>query len=437
MTMKIDSKQIPYILSFLADKYTDNDYFAYESPQESFFALGNKKMIKLYSDRVELFVDGNIHSIEGRFAKPSIELNYYTKNFLGSEERIFVGVTFEFSIEELSVFEELEKNILLAFLFIPNVEIKITTENISSMGDAELVSEINDEIKKEMRKFDDNNLKSEFYNHVYYRTDDSYKERVKIAVTEILDKKYDKVILSRKISVPFEIDFSKSYLNGRLANNPARSFILNCVGIQSFGFSPELVARIEPDGRVMTEPLAGTRTLKNNFKENDELKNELYTDIKEVFEHAISVKVACDEISRISNNGKANITEFMVVKERGTVQHMASSVEGWMEKELSVFSVLASLFPSVTASGLPKKYAIEAINRLDDMPRGLYSGGVGYFDPKGVFDITLVLRSILKVGEDTFLRVGAGIVSDSNPEREYEETCEKVSSIAPYLVKNR
>ncbi|MCV2503405.1 MAG: salicylate synthase, partial [Neisseriaceae bacterium] len=420
--MKIDSKKIPYMLSFLADKYSNHSYFAYESPQESFFGLGNKKMIKLYSDRVELLVDGNIFSIEKRFDKPSIELDYYSKNFLGLNRRIFIGIAFEFCVEELNVFEKLEKNVLLAILFIPNAEVKLTKEGLSTVGDADLASKIKNEVEKEIIGLDDIDLKSEFHNHIDYRIDDSYKERVELAVAEISDKKYDKVILSRKIPVPFEVDFSKSYLNGRLANNPARSFVLDCAEIKALGFSPELVVKVEVDGKVITEPLAGTRAIKKNGKENDKLKNELYTDPKEVFEHAISVKVSCDEISRISNDGEVNVTEFMVIKERGTVQHMASSVEGQMKKGASVFSALASLFPSVTASGLPKKDAIEAINRLDDTPRGLYSGGIGYFDPKGVFEITLVLRSLFKVGKDTFLRVGAGIVSGSNSEREYERS---------------
>ncbi|MDQ3579760.1 MAG: salicylate synthase, partial [Actinomycetota bacterium] len=252
-----------------------------------------------------------------------------------------------------------------------------------------------------------------------------YQAGVTRAVADIREGLLQKVILSRAVDVPFEVDLVSTYVLGRQRNTPARSFLLDLGGWQAAGFSPETVTEVSADGEVSTQPLAGTRAYGNGFESDMDLRMELFTDPKEVFEHAASVKLAYEELETICAPGSVAVKEFMVIKERGSVQHLGSRVNGTLEDGRSAFDALAVLFPAVTASGIPKLPAYERIADLEDRPRDLYAGAVLMASADGSLDAALVLRAIYRRDGRTWLRAGAGIVADSTPEREYEETCEK------------
>ncbi|TDD79243.1 salicylate synthase [Actinomadura rubrisoli] len=260
-----------------------------------------------------------------------------------------------------------------------------------------------------------------------------YRTRVAQAVSEIHAGRYQKVIVSRRLDVPFPVDVVSTYVRGRAANTPARSFLLDLGGFQATGFSPEVLASVDGGGRVMTQPLAGTRAFGLGPGEDARTRRELETDPKEIFEHAVSVRTSQDELHGVCAPGTVQITGFMSVKERGSVQHLGSTVSGVLAPDRSSWDALDALFPGVTASGIPKAEAIEAIGRLEET-RGLYAGAVVAASHDGALDSALVLRALYNEDGRAWLRAGAGIVSGSTPEREYEETCEKLSSIAPYVV---
>ncbi|MEA5022351.1 Salicylate synthase [bioreactor metagenome] len=262
-----------------------------------------------------------------------------------------------------------------------------------------------------------------------------YKEIVELAVKEIRDKKYQKVILSRKIPVHHRLDMLQTYLQGRQGNTPARSYYYRFPNLEVAGFSPETIAEVDDSGTVYTFPLAGTRALLNDSKANNSLKEELLQDAKEITEHAISVKLADAELEQVCEPDSVAVIEFMSVIERGTVQHLGSRLRGKLRAEYNSWHAFCSLFPAVTASGIPKKEAIEAIGRIEKDARNLYSGAVLTYDDNGTLDAALVLRSIFQNSEETWVRVGAGIVEMSHPQRELTETQEKVSSVARRLVK--
>ncbi|WP_246250883.1 salicylate synthase [Actinomadura litoris] len=261
----------------------------------------------------------------------------------------------------------------------------------------------------------------------------AYKPRVAEAVADIEAGRYQKVIVSRRLDVPFPVDVVSTYVRGRGANTPARSFLLDLGGFQATGFSPEVLASVDAAGRVMTQPLAGTRAFGAGHDADERTRRELETDPKEIFEHAVSVRTSQDELSRVCEPGSVHVTGFMTVKERGSVQHLGSSVSGTLAPGRSAWDALTALFPGVTASGIPKPEAIEAITRLDE-PRGLYAGAVLALSHDGALDSALVLRALYNEDGRAWLRAGAGIVLGSTPDREYEETCEKLSSIAPHVV---
>jgi salicylate synthetase len=261
-----------------------------------------------------------------------------------------------------------------------------------------------------------------------------YRDRVATAVGEIHDGRYQKVILSRKVELPFAVDVPATYRLGRAHNTPARSFLLRLGGLEAAGFSPELVASVDGEGVVTTEPLAGTRAFGRGDEADSAARADLLTDPKEIVEHAISVQTSFAEVAAVAEPGSTAVSDFMAVRERGSVQHLASTVRGRLADGRSAWHALESLFPSVTASGIPKRGGVDAVFRLDRDPRGLYSGAVVTVSPTGELEATLVLRAVYQTADGAWLRAGAGIVAASTPAREFEETCEKLGSVAPYLV---
>jgi salicylate synthetase len=264
--------------------------------------------------------------------------------------------------------------------------------------------------------------------------DDVYLKAVAEAVAHIRGGYLDKVILSREVEITEDVDFAATYLAGRRGNDPARSFLLRLGGWETAGFSPEIVARVTATGDVITQPLAGTRAFEGKAAIDLARRNELYRDAKEVFEHAISVRLAVAELAGVCEPGSVCVEDFMSVKERGSVQHLASEIIGRLARTVTPWDALAALFPAVTASGIPKAAACDLIHEVEPGSRGLYSGAVLTVDSDGTIDAALVLRSVFRKDGRTWLRAGAGIVAQSDPERELEETCEKLRSVSRFLV---
>jgi yersiniabactin salicyl-AMP ligase len=260
-----------------------------------------------------------------------------------------------------------------------------------------------------------------------------YQRRVAGAVEQIGANDYDKVVVSRAVPVNGAIDLIASYLTGRRANQPPRSFLLRRDGFSSAGFSPETVVEVAADGLVSTQPLAGTRALGETPEDEARLRAELLRDPKEITEHAVSVKLAVDELLPVCAPDTVHVAEFMQVCRRGTVQHLGSRVRGRLADDRHAWHAFAAMFPAVTASGIPKREAIDAIGRFEPGPRGLYSGCVLIADSDGALDAALVLRSIFVDGEQTWLQAGGDVVA-TTPERELEETREKLTSVSRFLV---
>lgn len=260
-----------------------------------------------------------------------------------------------------------------------------------------------------------------------------YRAAVMGAVGDITANLLQKVILSRVVDLA-DIDLAATYVLGRRGNTPARSFLLRLDGLEAAGFSPEVVASVSACGEVVSQPLAGTRALSDDDALNEFNRTELLSDVKEIYEHAISVKIGNDELLTVCEPGSVHVRGLMTVKRRGTVQHLASQVAGRLADGFDAWDALAALFPAVTASGVPKEAAYSAIRRYESEPRGLYGGAVLTVDESGELDAALVLRTVYRERGRTWLRAGAGIVAQSTPDREFEETCEKLDSVARFLV---
>lgn len=263
---------------------------------------------------------------------------------------------------------------------------------------------------------------------------DGYRSSVADVVRQIRAGALAKAIVSRPVTVEGEVDLPATYVAGRRGHRPARSFLLRHGGWEAAGFSPEIVARVDSGGVVTAQPLAGTRALTGDRDVDAARRAELHRDAKEVYEHAVSVRLVQEELEAVCAGETVRTEDFMSVEERGSVQHLASRLRGRLAAGRSGWDALATLFPAVTASGIPKAPALRAIERAEGGPRGLYSGAVVRLEADGTLDAALVLRTVLRRGGRTWLRAGAGAVAASDPDRELEETREKLRAVSGCLV---
>ncbi len=402
------------------------DYLVYEQDGHWTLAIGTRVAIELDSDECRIGHGQGLvsHTWSGR---PADVLAAALETALTDGEPAFGWIAFEFGSYRHGLSDRLPAGTPLARIFTARSRITVSADGIHVLdGDEQILAAI--------RSLRPDALAGRTVPVDITADHSGYRDRVATAVAEIRDGRYQKVILSRTVDVPFSLDFPATYRLGRRHNTPARSFLLRHSGIRALGFSPELVAAVHSDGAVLTEPLAGTRAFGRGAADDRAARNDLESDAKEIVEHALSVRTSLDEIAEVAVPGSIAVTDFMTVRERGSVQHLGSTVGGRLLPTRNRMDALEALFPAVTASGIPKRPGVEAILRLDEMPRGLYSGAVAMFTPDGGMDAALALRAVYEVESRTWLRAGAGIIAASTPDREFEETCEKLTCLAPYLV---
>ncbi|HET9959532.1 MAG TPA: salicylate synthase [Polyangiaceae bacterium] len=261
-----------------------------------------------------------------------------------------------------------------------------------------------------------------------------YVARVQTLIGWIQEGKLQKAILSRRVEVPGELDVLGTYLNARDANNAARSFCFELSGVRGVGFSPELFLEATSDGQVITNPLAGTRPRGGTLDEDQRVRAELVADSKEVKEHAMSVRLAQEEMSRVCHAETVRIYDFMDVKQFRCVQHLSSRVSGQLKAGFTTWDAAKILFPAITVSGVDKAAALKAIGQLEEGPRGVYGGAVGWIDQSGAADLCLAIRSVYGYDQRTVLNAGAGIVAESRPEMEYMESVNKMKTMATHVT---
>jgi len=190
------------------------------------------------------------------------------------------------------------------------------------------------------------------------------------------------------------------------------------------GSSPEILVRLE-EGKVVVRPIAGTRPRGRTEDEDHALEQEMREDPKECAEHIMLVDLGRNDVGRVAETGSVEVTELMAVERYSHVMHMVSNVEGTLRPGADATDVIRACFPAGTLSGAPKVRAMEIIEELEPDRRGSYGGAVGYFGFSGNMDMAITIRTILMQKGQAFIQAGAGIVADSDPEREYYETVNK------------
>ncbi|KAF3480345.1 uncharacterized protein GIQ15_05692 [Arthroderma uncinatum] len=259
-----------------------------------------------------------------------------------------------------------------------------------------------------------------------------YENRVERAISDIKNGKYIKAIPSRMVSLPERVDMLATLFHGRQANTPARTFTFNHIGTQATGFSPEVLLSI--NGRtVFTEALAGTQLACE--ADTEPTRNKLLNDPKEVMEHCIAIQGSIRRLSQVCPPESIAVKNFMSIMPRGNVHHLFSHVTGNLLSGKDGWDALPGLVANITVPGLPSQGNMGAIRAFEPYPRDLYCGAVLMLDNGAqLFEATLVLRTVFQDKDRQWLQAGAGVTALSSPEREFAETCEKLGSVAPYVV---
>jgi len=240
------------------------------------------------------------------------------------------------------------------------------------------------------------------------------------------------VVLSKRYDFQIRGDLVGFYRNLREINPSPYMYFLKSGEHQIVGSSPEMLVRVENRG-VETFPIAGTRPHVKNPIENKRLTEELLSDPKERAEHVMLVDLGRNDIGKVSKFGSVHLPEFMKVHQYSHVQHIVSRVVGDLRDECDCYDALRAVFPAGTVSGAPKVRAMEIIEELEPTRRGPYAGAVGYFSYNGNADFAINIRTLIANGNKAHIQVGAGIVADSDPEREWFETEQKAQALIKAL----
>jgi anthranilate synthase component I len=237
------------------------------------------------------------------------------------------------------------------------------------------------------------------------------------------------VVLSQRLGVPLQAAPFDLYRALRSLNPSPYLYFLEMDGVTLVGSSPEVLTRVE-DGTVTVRPIAGTRPRGASADEDRLLAEDLLADEKELAEHRMLVDLGRNDVGRVARYGSVRVPELMVVERYSHVMHLCSQVEGELREGLSAMDVLRACFPAGTVSGAPKIRAMEIIEELEPVRRGPYAGAVGYLGYGGMnMDTAIAIRTVLVHGGRAFVQAGAGVVADSNPAREYEETLNKARAL--------
>ncbi|MCX7724586.1 MAG: anthranilate synthase component I [Thermodesulfovibrio sp.] len=251
---------------------------------------------------------------------------------------------------------------------------------------------------------------------------------VKKAKDYVLNGDVVQVVISQRFEAetkahPFDI-----YRLLRLINPSPYMFYIDTGEVFLVGSSPEILVRLE-DGKVIVRPIAGTRPRGKTEEEDFALERELLSDEKEIAEHIMLVDLGRNDVGRVAEIGSVNVTELMVVERYSHVMHIVSNIEGKLRKGLDMFDVFMSCFPAGTVTGAPKVRAMQIIEELEPTKRGPYAGAIGYFGFSGNMDMCIGIRMLIIKNNKVYVQAGAGIVADSIPENEYNETVNKATAM--------
>ena len=397
-------------------------------------SFNNKKIIKTNTLQYlnNLIKDFKVKSSNKLPRMSSMLVGYFSYDIIRLIERIPDKCKKDISIPDirlmrpknLIIYDNLKKKIF----FIQNVFKDEIIQNY------ELKYSLISKSFKEFLNFGKIKLPEHFHKNLKSSVIKSNISKKKFKNNVLKAKKYIKkgdifqVVLSQRFESKIEKPPLEIYNSLRILNPSPFMFYFNYDDFQILGSSPEILVRLL-DGQVTIRPIAGTRSRGENKKEDKRLVNELLNDPKELAEHLMLLDLGRNDVGKVSKSNSVKVTEKFKVEKYSHVMHIVSNVIGKQKKNLSIFNTFLSGFPAGTVSGAPKIRAMEIIDELESSKRKLYAGGIGYFTSKQDFDTCIALRTALNKDRKIYVQSGAGIVADSNPNNEYNETVNKAKAL--------
>ena len=259
-------------------------------------------------------------------------------------------------------------------------------------------------------------------------TEQGYLDAVQTAREYIEAGDVMQVVLSQRLSVPFKAAPLDLYRCLRSFNPSPYMHFMNLEDFHIVGSSPEILVRLE-DGEITVRPIAGTRKRGRDAEHDKRMEEDLLNDPKEVAEHVMLIDLGRNDAGRVSQTGTVKLTKNMSIERYSHVMHIVSNVVGKIKPNMSAMDVLRATFPAGTVSGAPKIRAMEIIDELEPVKRGVYSGAIGYLAWNGNMDTAIAIRTAVIKDDTLHIQAGAGVVYDSKPELEWMETMNKARAI--------
>ncbi len=236
------------------------------------------------------------------------------------------------------------------------------------------------------------------------------------------------VVLSQRFEAKLNKPPLEIYKKLRMKNPSPFMFFFNFDDFQIIGSSPEILVRLRDD-KITIRPIAGTRPRGSNLKKDIFYKNELLSDKKELAEHLMLLDLGRNDVGKVSKINTVKVTEQFRIEKYSHVMHIVSNIEGKFDNKKSLLDTMLAGFPAGTVTGAPKIRAMEIIDELESSKRKVYAGGIGYFSANGEFDTCIALRTAVAKNNKFYVQAGAGIVADSKPIKEFEETVNKAKAL--------
>lgn len=279
---------------------------------------------------------------------------------------------------------------------------------------------------------DNTPLKEEpVYSNVNFRcnvTKEEYANIIEKTREYIYDGDIFQAVLSRRFVSDYEGSLINPYRVLRTTNPSPYMVYMNLNDVEIMSTSPETLVRLQ-DGRLTTFPVAGSRPRGKDEEEDERLIKDLMADAKELSEHNMLVDLGRNDLGRISNFGSVEVTKYQMIHKYSKIMHICSQVESDIREDKDAFDAIKAVLPAGTLSGAPKIRACEIIDELESEPRGIYGGALGYIDFSGNLDTCIAIRMAVKKKNKVYVQAGGGIVADSKPELEYEESANKAKAV--------
>jgi len=416
----------------------------------SIIGTQSSEMIKVKGNTVFYINEDKIEEIKSNNPLEWIE-DFYSKNqvknlpknipFSGGLVGYFGYETIQFIETKLDIEKIDALNVPDIFLFVCNeiiifdnldncIQIIVNAKTDKENSYEESISRI-EEVEKLINKKKTINLKNKSLNKNDF-TSSFKKENFMAAVDKtkqyISDGDVMQVVLSQRLSKKFEGNPIDMYEALRDMNPSPYMYYLDMDDFQIIGSSPEILVKLE-DEKVTVRPIAGTRPRGKNEAEDIKNEKDLLCDPKELAEHLMLIDLGRNDIGKISKIGTVELTEKMIIERYSHVMHIVSNVTGKIDNTIKPLDILRATFPAGTVSGAPKIRAMEIINELEPLKRGIYSGAIGYLSWTGDLDTALSIRTAVIKDDFIHVQAGAGIVYDSVPETEWEETMNKAMAL--------